>query len=53
MRLDCCTNATGKGRAIVVIFLTIVNVLHSQRGARYIKDLKALSLYNHRDCHDI
>ena len=39
----CCTNATGKGRAILLVFLTIVNILYSQRRARYIKISKRLA----------
>jgi len=43
VRLDCCVNATGKGRAILLIFLTIVNVLYSQRIVCYAKTSKRLA----------
>jgi len=43
VRLDCCADATGKGRAILLVFLTIVNILYSQRRARYIKISKRLA----------
>jgi len=39
----CCTNATGKGRARVLGFLTIVNILYSVTVACYIKMANSLA----------